>query len=68
MHEKNCLMLPQMSNDHCCGKNEQRLNINEDFDNQMSPSKDKCCYSNICLHFLKRNCLVTVKAGGLCSL
>ena len=50
----NCLKLPQMSNKHWCWKNEQHLNINDNFDHQMSLSKSKCWYSNNCLHFSKR--------------
>ncbi len=34
-------------------KNEQHFNIEQNFDHQMSLSKSKCLYSNICLHFLK---------------
>jgi len=32
---------------------EQHLNIDQNFDHQMSLSKSKCWYSNNCLHFLK---------------
>ena len=35
-------------------KNEQHLNIDYNFDHQLSLSKSKCWYSNSCLHFLKR--------------
>jgi hypothetical protein len=35
-------------------KNEQQLNIDSNFDNQVSLSKSKCGYSNNCLHFFKR--------------
>jgi hypothetical protein len=34
-------------------KNEQHLNIDYNFDHQMSLSKSKCWYSNNCLQFLK---------------
>ncbi len=34
-------------------KNEQPLNIVQNFDHQMSLNKRKCWYSNNCLHFLK---------------
>jgi hypothetical protein len=34
-------------------KNEQHLNIDQNFDHQMSLSKSKCWYLNNCLHFLK---------------
>ena len=37
-------------------KNEQHLNIDQNFDHHMSLSKNKCWYSNNCLHFL--NCAV----------
>ncbi len=36
-----------------CLKNEQHLNMDKNFDHQMSLSKSKCSYSNNCLHFLK---------------
>jgi hypothetical protein len=36
-------------------KNEQHLNIDYNFDQQMSLSKSKCWYWNNCLHFLKRS-------------
>ncbi len=35
-------------------KNEPSLNIDQNFDHQMSQSKSKFWYSNNCLHFLKR--------------
>ncbi len=35
-------------------KNEQHLNIEYNFDHQMSLSKSKILYSDNCLHFLKR--------------
>jgi len=35
-------------------KNEQHLNIDYNFNHQMSLSKSKCLYSNNCLQFLKR--------------
>ncbi len=34
-------------------KNEQHLNIDQNFDHQMSLSQSKCWYSNNCLHLLK---------------
>jgi len=42
-------------------KNEQHLNIDWNFDHQMSLSKSKCWNSNISLHFLK--CAVRLKAN-----
>jgi hypothetical protein len=33
---------------------EQHLNIDQNFDHQMSLSKSKCWYSNNCLYFLKQ--------------
>jgi hypothetical protein len=51
MQDNNCLRLPQMSNKHWCWKNEQYLNIDFNFDHQMSLSKSKWLYSNNCLHF-----------------
>jgi hypothetical protein len=35
-------------------KNKQHLNIDWNFDHQMSLSKSRCWYSNNCLHFLKQ--------------
>jgi hypothetical protein len=40
-------------------KNEQHLNMDSNFDHQMSLSKSKCWYSNKCLDFLK--CAVPLK-------
>ena len=34
-------------------KNEQHLNMDQNFDHQMSLSKSKCLYSNNCLCFLE---------------
>jgi hypothetical protein len=34
-------------------KKEQHLNMDSNYDYQMSLSKSKCWYSNNCLHFLK---------------
>ncbi len=59
MQENNCLKLPQMSNEHWCWKNEQHLNIDYNFDHQMSLSKIKCWYSNNCLNFFKGHCSIT---------
>ncbi len=53
MQEKSCLKLPQISNQLWCLKNEQHLNMDSNFDPQMSLSKSKCLYSNNCLCFLK---------------
>ncbi len=52
--ENSCLKLPQISNQLWCLKNEQHLNMDQNFDHQMSPIKSKCWYSYNCLHFLKR--------------
>ncbi len=54
MQENSCLKLSQISNQLWCLKNEQHLNMDQNFDHQMSLSKNKCLYSNYCLHFLKR--------------
>jgi hypothetical protein len=57
---KNSLKLSQMSNSHWCWKNELHLNVDLNFDPQMSLSKGKSWYSNNCLHFLK--CAVPLKS------
>jgi hypothetical protein len=41
----------QMSNLHCCRKNERHLNIDYSFDHKMSQSKSKCWYTKNCLNF-----------------
>jgi len=46
-------MLTQFFNELSCWKNELPLNIDWDFDHQMSLSKSKCWYSRNCLHFFK---------------
>ncbi len=55
MQENSYLKLPHISNQLWCLKNEQHLNIDQNFDHQMSLSKSKCLYSNNCLCFLKRS-------------
>ncbi len=45
-----CLKPPQISNQLWCLKNEQYLNMDKNFDHQMSLSKSKCLYSYSCLH------------------
>ncbi len=56
-----------MSNQQRCWKNEQHLNINLNFDLQMSLSKSKYWQSNNCLHF--KNVLLHWKVykSGLCQ-
>ncbi len=53
MQENSCLKPPQISNQLWCFKNEQYLNMDKNFDHQMSLSKSKCLYSYSCLRFLK---------------
>ncbi len=53
MQENSCLKLPQISNQLWGCKNEQHLNMDQNFDHKMSLSKSKCWYSNNCLHFIK---------------
>ncbi len=44
MQENNCLELPQIdTNWHWCWKKEQHLNIDKNFDHQMSLSNSKYC-------------------------
>ncbi len=41
-------------------KMNQHINIDLDFDHQMSLSLSKCGYSNNCLHFLKARCSISL--------
>ncbi len=61
MQENSSLKLPQISNQPWCLKNEQHLNMDYNFEYQMSLNKSKCLYSNNCLHFLKH--AVPLKEG-----
>jgi hypothetical protein len=61
MQENSSLKLPHISNQPSCLKNEQHLNMDYNFDHQMSLNKSKCLYSNNFLHFLKR--AVPLKEG-----
>ncbi len=54
MQENSCLKMPQMYKLTLVLKNEQHLNIEWNFDCQMSLSKSKYWYSKNCLHFLKQ--------------
>jgi hypothetical protein len=51
--ENSCLKLPQISNQLWRLKIERHLNMDYNFDHQMSLSKSKRLYSNNCLCFLK---------------
>ncbi len=70
MQENSCLKLPQISNQLWCLKNEQHLNninMDQNFEHQMSLSKSKCLYSNNCLCFLK--CAVPLRLNWcLCQI
>jgi hypothetical protein len=47
MRENSCLKLPQISNQLWCLKNEQHLNMDYNFDHQMSLSKTDICIETI---------------------
>jgi hypothetical protein len=59
MQENNCLKLPQMSNLHWCWKNEPHLNVDYNFDHQMSLSKMKYWYSNNRTARIRHHCRKT---------
>ncbi len=58
MQENSSLQVPQISNQLWCLKNEHNLNMDQNFNHQMSLSKSKCLYLNNCLHFFQACCSI----------